>query len=179
MVTAGRWLSELRHFRPDIASSVESAWKKTAKDMDFIRITKTDFENCPNDSIDYAVMEKTSEAVVIPLVAGWSDIGSWTAIREVIEQDKDGNAVRGDVITMDTQNSLVFAKDRFVAALGLRDIIIVETSDAVLVAHRDSAQKVKEIVAKLRQQKRTEHVTHRRVYRPWGHYEGVDVGERF
>lgn len=179
MMTAGRWLGELRHFRPDIASSVEIAWDKTSRDMDFIRIAKADFASCPSDSIDYAVMEKASQVVVIPLNARWSDIGSWPALRDAIEQDEHGNSIRGDVMALDTQNSLVIAKDRFVAALGLRDIIIVETADAVLVAHRDSAQRVKDIVAGLRQQNRTEHVTHRRVYRPWGHYESVDVGERF
>jgi mannose-1-phosphate guanylyltransferase/mannose-6-phosphate isomerase len=179
MMSAGRWLRELHRFRPDIAGSVETAWKKTTQDMDFIRIAKADFERCPSDSIDYAVMEKAEDVVVIPLDAGWSDIGAWPALRDVIEQDADGNAIRGDVMVLDTHNCLAIAQNRFVAAVGLNDIIIVETADAVLVAHRDSAQRVKDIVAGLRQQNRTEHVSHRRVYRPWGHYEGVDVGERF
>jgi len=179
MMSAGRWLGELRRFRPDIASSVEAAWKNTTQDLDFTRIDKTDFERCPSDSIDYAVMEKAGGVVVVSLDAGWSDIGAWPALREVIEQDECGNAIRGDVMMLDTHNSLAIAQSRFVAAVGLKDIIIVETADAVLVAHRDSAQKVKDIVAELRQQNRTEHITHRRVYRPWGHYEGVDIGERF
>jgi mannose-1-phosphate guanylyltransferase/mannose-1-phosphate guanylyltransferase/mannose-6-phosphate isomerase len=179
MMTAGRWLGELHRYRPDIATSVEVAWKNTTRDMDFIRIAKSDFEHCPSDSIDYAVMEKASDVVVVPLDAGWSDIGAWPALREVIKQDTCGNAIRGDVMVLDTHNGLVIAQNRFVAVVGLNDIIVVETADAVLVAHRDSAQKVKDIVAGLRQQNRTEHVTHRRVYRPWGHYEGVDVGERY
>jgi mannose-1-phosphate guanylyltransferase/mannose-6-phosphate isomerase len=179
MMSTGRWLSELHRFRPDISSIVKTAWEKTTQDMDFIRIANTDFQGCPSDSIDYAVMEKADDVVVIPLDVGWSDVGSWPALRDVIEQDSCGNATRGDVMVLNSHNSLVMAQNRFVAAVGLEDIIVVETDDAVLVAHRDSAQKVKDIVAGLKQQNRTEHITHRRVYRPWGHYEGVDLGERF
>jgi len=179
MMTAAHWLEEIQHHRPDIAQACEAAWTDGKRDMDFFRIGKDAFGRCPSDSIDYAVMEKTDKAVVIPLAAGWSDIGAWSSLWEASPHDPNGNVVRGDVAMIDTHNTLVIAQHRFVGTVGLRDLIVVETADAVLVAHKDQAQEVKAIVNFLKEAKRTEHITHRKVYRPWGCYEGIDVGETF
>ena len=179
MMTAARWLEEIRRFRPDIADVCMAAWQGGRRDMDFFRIGKDAFGHCPGESIDYAVMEKTDNAVVIPLDAGWSDIGAWSSLWEVSQRDADGNVLHGDVMAVNTHNALLHAQHRFVAAVGLEDVIVVETADAVLVAHKDHAQEVKTVVAELKKRKRTEHLMHRRVYRPWGSYEGVDAGERF
>lgn len=179
MMTAERWLEEIHRYRPDIAEATSAAWQEGRSDMDFFRIGKDGFNRCPSESIDYAVMEKTDSAVVIPLAAGWSDIGAWSSLWEACQHDADGNVLRGDVAAVETQDTLLIAKHRFVAAVGLRDVIVVETADAVLVAHKNRAQDVKSIVNILKEAKRSEHVTHRKVYRPWGCYEGVDVGETF
>jgi mannose-1-phosphate guanylyltransferase/mannose-6-phosphate isomerase len=179
MMTAARWLEEIRRFRPDIADACVATWHGGKRDMDFFRIGKEAFGRCPSESIDYAVMEKTDNAVVIPLDAGWSDIGSWSSLWEVSQRDADGNVQQGDVLALQTHNALLIAQHRFVAAVGLEDVIVVETADAVLVAHKDHAQEVKNVVAELKARSRSEHLTHRRVYRPWGHYEGIDLGERF
>lgn len=179
MMTAGRWLEEIRRLRPDIAEACERAWQKRTTDMDFVRLDRGAFERCPGESIDYAVMEQTRDAAVIPLDAGWSDIGAWSSLLQVSSRDADGNALQGDVLAIDTRNTLAIAQHRFVATIGLSDLIVVETADAVLVAHKDHAQRVKDVVTELKKRGRTEHVVHRRVYRPWGCYEGVDVGERF
>jgi len=179
MMTAERWLEEIKHFRPDIVEACMATWKGGKRDMDFFRIDKEAFGRCPSESIDYAVMEKTDNAVVIQLDAGWSDIGAWSSLWEVSQRDADGNVLQGDVMALHTHNALLIAQHRFVAAVGLEDVVVVETADAVLVAHKDHAQEVKKVVAELKKQKRTEHLMHRRVYRPWGHYEGIDVGERF
>ena len=133
----------------------------------------------PGNSIDYAVMEKTDKAMVVPLDAGWSDIGAWPAIWEISDQDENGNVMRGDVLAHDTKDSYLLAQHRLLATVGIKDVIVAETADAVLVVHKDKAQDVKAIVNLLKQQKRTESLMHRRVYRPWGSYEGVDSGERF
>lgn len=179
MMTAARWLEELRRFRPEITATCAAAWREGKRDTDFFRIGKEAFGRCPSDSIDYAVMERTDNAVVIPLDAGWSDIGSWLSLWEVNPHDADGNVLRGDAIATDTRNILLIAQHRLVAVVGLQDIIVVETADAVLVAHKDHAQQVKDIVAELKNNKRSEHLVHRRVHRPWGHYDCVDAGERF
>lgn len=179
MMTATHWLEEIRRFRPDIADACAAAWQEGQRDMDFFRVGKDAFGRCPSESIDYAVMEKTDNAVVIPLDAGWSDIGAWSSLWEASQRDPDGNVLRGDVAAIDTHNALLIAKHRFVAAVGLDGIIVVETADAVLVAHKDCAQDVKAIVNYLKEAKRSEHVNHRKVYRPWGCYEGVDAGETF
>lgn len=179
MMTAARWLEEIRRFRPDIADACMTAWHGGKRDMDFLRIDKESFGHCPGESIDYAVMEKTDNAVVIPLDAGWSDIGAWSSLWSVSQRDTDGNVQQGDVLALDTHNALLIAQHRFVAVVGLEDVIVVETADAVLVVHKDKAQDVKTIVSRLKETKRSEHISHRKVYRPWGAYEGVDVGERF
>jgi mannose-1-phosphate guanylyltransferase/mannose-6-phosphate isomerase len=179
LLRASVWLDELRQQQPKILDACEVALRGSRRDGDFRRIAKDAFVLCPNDSIDYAVMEKTRRAAVVPLDAGWSDIGAWSALWQVCSQDASGNVVQGDVVAHDTRNALLIAQHRLLGAVGVEDVIVVETPDAVLVAHKDRAQDVKEIVARLRHSKRTEHLTHRRVHRPWGSYEGVDSGERF
>jgi mannose-1-phosphate guanylyltransferase len=147
--------------------------------MDFLRIDSDAFAACPDESVDYAVMEKTNSAVVVPLDAGWNDIGSWSALWSELDKDENNNATRGDVITKTTCNSFIHSSDRLVSTIGLDNIVIVDTPDAVLVANKDSVQDVKSIVAQLEASKRTEHIHHREVYRPWGRYDSVDIGERF
>jgi mannose-1-phosphate guanylyltransferase / mannose-6-phosphate isomerase len=173
------FLSELKQYAPAIVDSVSKAVAQSYKDLDFVRLHEASFAESPSDSIDYAVMEKTKLAAVVPASMGWNDVGSWTALKEVQTQDASGNAVRGDVYLKDVTNTLVRAENRFVAAVGVKDLLIVETSDAVLVAHRDCAQDVKNIVDHLKASGRSEHKMHPRVYRPWGWYEGIDIGERF
>jgi mannose-1-phosphate guanylyltransferase/mannose-6-phosphate isomerase len=179
VMRASVWLEEIERSRPDILSACRDAMTNGANDADFFRVNKEAFTACPSDSIDYAVMEKTDRAAVVPLDAGWSDIGAWSALWQVSPQDAAGNVLQGDVYALDTSNALLISQSRLLAAVGLKDTIVVETPDAVLVAHKDHAQKVKDVVAYLKKQSRNEHLDHRRVYRPWGTYEGVDSGERF
>jgi mannose-1-phosphate guanylyltransferase / mannose-6-phosphate isomerase len=176
---AERYLSELNKFAPDIASASEVAVRLGYRDLDFCRLDEASFSNCPSDSIDYAVMERTSHAVVVPSDIGWSDVGSWSALCEVKGGDEQGNVLRGDVYVDGVSNSLVRAENRIVAVVGVQDLVVVETRDAVLVAHKDQVQRVKQIVEHLKSTKRTEHLHHTRVYRPWGYYEGIDSGDRF
>jgi len=173
------WLEELGKTRPDILRACEAAYAQGRQDGDFFRVDAEAFSDSPNDSIDYAVMEKTDRAAVVPLAAGWSDIGAWSAIWETGVRDEQGNVMQGDVLSHNTRDALLIAKHRLVTAVGLKDVIVVETPDAVLVAHKDSAQDVKEIVKHLKDQDRSESLMHRRVFRPWGSYEGIDSGERF
>jgi mannose-1-phosphate guanylyltransferase/mannose-6-phosphate isomerase len=185
VIRASVWLRALGAFRPDILAACRRAMSGGQADRDFYRIDKAAFEACPSDSIDYAVMEKVAgshedfQAAVVPLAAGWSDVGAWSAIWEVGEADADGNVSRGDVLLYGTRNSLLFAEHRLVAGVGLEDMVVVETADAVMVAPRSRAQEVKQIVERLRDGNRSERLTHRRVYRPWGTYEGIDAGDRF
>lgn len=179
VLRADIWLEELAQKRPDILRACETAYTQGRQDGEFYRVNVEAFQACPSDSIDYAVMEKTDRAAVVSLDAGWSDIGAWSAIWETETQDAQGNVIQGDVLTHNTSNALLISKHRLVTAVGLRDVIIVETPDAVLVANKGSSQDVKEIVSRLKQDKRSEHLMHRRVYRPWGSYEGIDAGERF
>ena len=179
MMTAVRWLEELQQFRPDIAAACLDAWREGRRDMDFFRVGKDAFGRCPSESIDYAVMEKTNNAVVIPLDAGWSDVGAWSSLWQVLDRDSAGNVSQGDVMLHDTRDSLVMSQHRLVATVGLNNVVIIETPDAVLVAAKDRAQEVKAIVNRLKSERRSEHLMHRRVYRPWGWYEGMDQGERF
>ncbi len=176
---ASVYLSELQRCRPDIYQAAQQAWQHSTHDLDFCRLDEKDFAACPSDSIDYAVMEHTQAAAMVTVDIGWSDIGSWSSLSEVSTQDARGNALRGDVYARETNNCYVRAESRMVAAIGVRDLVIVETADAVLVMHKDFAQDVKHAVEYLKQAERTEHLIHRRVYRPWGYYEGIDVGERF
>ncbi|HEU5436094.1 MAG TPA: mannose-1-phosphate guanylyltransferase/mannose-6-phosphate isomerase, partial [Telluria sp.] len=176
---AERYLSELTEFNPAIAKAAEEAVRTGYSDLDFCRLDEAAFAASPSDSIDYAVMERTAHAVVVPADIGWSDVGSWSALWEVQQRDADGNAQRGDVYLDGVTNSLVRAQSRMVAVLGVSDLVIVETNDAVLVAHKDQVQRVKQVVDHLKAKERTEHLHHTRVYRPWGHYEGIDAGDRF
>lgn len=176
---ASRYLNELKMFRPDIYEACEKAIKIQNNDLDFIRVDKTEFEACPCESIDYAVMEKTKDAVVVPMDAGWSDVGGFAALWEVSAKDENGNAFTGDVKAVDTKNTFVFSEDKLVATVGVEDLVIVNTKDAVLVAHKNESQKVKAIVQQLKAERRSEATLHREVYRPWGKYDSVDSGTRF
>ena len=176
---ASTYLAELNEFKPAIGVAAEAAVRLGYRDLDFCRLDEASFAACPSDSIDYAVMERTSHAVVVPADIGWSDVGSWSALWDVQQHDGEGNALRGDVYVDGVSNSLIRAESRIVAAIGVKDIIIVETNDAVLVVHKDAVQRVKQVVDHLKLKERTEHLHHTKVYRPWGHYEGIDVGERF
>lgn len=175
---ASRYLQELERFQPDMLAGSRQAWQQARRDSDFTRLDKEAFAIVPSDSIDYAVMEKTADAVVIPLDAGWNDVGSWTALRDVSQQDGDGNAHQGDVIAIDCRNTYAYAQ-RLVALVGLDDVIVVETDDAVLVGKADRMQEVKTVVAQLKADGRSEATWHRKVYRPWGAYDSIDNGERF
>ncbi|MDV5390965.1 mannose-1-phosphate guanylyltransferase/mannose-6-phosphate isomerase [Shewanella xiamenensis] len=176
---ASRYLDELRVYRPDIYAACELAMQVQNNDSDFIRIDKAAFEACPDDSIDYAVMEHTKDAVVVPMDAGWSDVGGFAALWEVSGKDASGNVFNGDVKAVDTKNTLVFGGNKLITTVGVEDLVIVNTKDAVLVAHRDQSQHVKAIVAQLKAEQRTEVIFHREVYRPWGKYDSIDNGDRF
>jgi mannose-1-phosphate guanylyltransferase/mannose-6-phosphate isomerase len=176
---ADAYLKELAQFQPEMAASSEDAVTKGYRDLDFCRLDEAAFTACPSDSIDYAVMEHTRHAVVVPAAIGWNDVGSWSALAEVQQADGNGNVTRGDVYTDNASNCLVRAEGRIVAAVGVQDLVIVETADAVLVAHKDQVQRVKQVVDHLKANGRTEHVHHTKVYRPWGCYEGIDMGDRF
>lgn len=177
--TADAFLTELERFRPDILHAARASWESGVRDMDFIRLDPARFAACPADSIDYAVMEKTDRAATVSVDIGWSDIGSWDALWEVDAKDASDNVIRGDVHAVAVQNSYIRAEGRMVSALGVRNLVVVETSDAVLVADRSFAQDVKDIVSHLDRAKRQEHVSHKRVYRPWGYYECIDAGARY
>ncbi|MFL6675812.1 MAG: mannose-1-phosphate guanylyltransferase/mannose-6-phosphate isomerase [Massilia sp.] len=176
---AERYLAELGKYNPDIAAASEAAVRTGYRDLDFCRLDEAAFSSCPSDSIDYAVMERTRDAVVVPADIGWSDVGSWSALWEVQQRDANGNTQRGDVYLDGVTNSLVRAESRIVAVVGVQDLVVVETPDAVLVAHKDQVQRVKQVVDHLKSKERTEHLHHTRVYRPWGYYEGIDAGDRF
>lgn len=173
------FLAELRQLRPDILGACEAALATAGADLDFIRLDASAFAACPSESLDYAVMEHTKNAAVVPADIGWNDIGAWNALWEVGSQDAAGNVTRGDVLLEGAGNNLVRAESRLVVALGVDDLVIVETADAVLVARKDCVQDVRKIVDKLRTDKRCEHLYHSRVHRPWGWYEGIDAGDRF
>ncbi|WP_313644859.1 mannose-1-phosphate guanylyltransferase/mannose-6-phosphate isomerase [Stenotrophomonas sp.] len=175
---ASRYLEELQRLQPQILDACHAAWEKARRDSDFIRLDTDAFKASPSDSIDYAVMEKTADAAVVPLDAGWSDVGSWTALRDVSEQDANGNAHRGDVIAIDCHDTFAYG-ERLIAMVGLDDVIVVETDDAVLVGKSDRMQEVKDVVARLKADGRSEATWHRKVYRPWGAYDSIDHGDRF
>jgi mannose-1-phosphate guanylyltransferase len=179
MFRASRYIQELERFQPKIVSVCREALAKGAQDMHFTRVDSAIFSSSPDDSIDYAVMEKTSDAVMVPLNAGWSDIGSWSAIWDSGEKNEQGNMFKGDVLSENTSDSYVHATHRLVTTVGVENLIIVETKDAVLVAHKDHVQDVKKIVDQLKGCKRQEHTSHREVYRPWGVYDSIDNGERY
>ncbi len=185
VMKASVWLKQIETFQPAMAAACRKALQDKVQDLDFCRLDHTAFEACPSESIDYAVMEKLGASggetpgIVVLLDAGWTDLGAWPAIWEVCERDECGNMIKGDVLTYDTRNTLIHAEHRLVASVGLDDLLVVETADAVLVANKSHAQDVKKIVEQLKLDGRSESLVHRQVYRPWGSYEGVDAGERF
>ena len=179
MFRASTYLAELKKFNLEIFDAVSKSFEGKVKDLDFTRINADAFKLCPDDSIDYAIMEKTDLAMVVPLNAGWSDVGSWSSLWEESEQDQTGNVNRGDVISHDSSNNLFFSDHKLIAAVGVDDLVVVDTQDAVLVSSKSRVQEVKEIVKTLQEQKRNEVVFHREVSRPWGSYESVDMGDRF
>ena len=176
---AARYLEELARYRKDIFDAAKAAWAAATRDLDFVRLDEKAFLASPSESIDYAVMENTEDAVVVEADIGWSDIGSWTALAQAGHPDAAGNVMVGDVHADDIHNCYVRAEHRLIAAVGVKDLIIVETSDAVLVTHKDRSQEVKKVVDALRAKQRDEYLVHKRVYRPWGYYEGLDSSERF
>jgi len=177
--TAGSFLAELEKFNPEMLACCTQALASAKADMDFIRVDKAIFAKCPSDSIDYAVMEKTDKAAVIPLDAGWNDVGSWSALWDVRDKDNNGNAINGDVITIDTHNSLIHAENKLVTVIGVDDLVVVETKDAVMIASKDGSQSVKDVVGQLIKLSRSEAETHPKVFRPWGSYDSVDSGDRY
>ncbi len=185
-IKASVWLAKIRQMQPAMAAACQSAYAARQQDHDFQRPDAAAFAACPADSIDYAVMEplaaeepNSGEVVVVPLEARWSDVGAWNALWEVGEKDAQGNVLMGDVIAIDTTDTLVMAKDRLVACVGLKDLVVVETPDAILVADKSQVQKIKVVVAQLKGTGRAEGKSHRKVYRPWGWYDSIDFGERF
>ncbi len=176
---ASRYLEELNKYFPEILTACKKCMETATKDLDFIRIDEELFKQCPSESIDYAVMEKTSDAVVVPLDANWSDIGSWSAIWDVSDKDASGNRTLGDVITVDSKNCLVHGEERLITLLGVENIVVVDTKDSLLVADKAKVQEVKKIVEILKSSDREEWKIHREVYRPWGKYDSIDFGERY
>ena len=179
MFRAGRYLEELERFRPEMVEACRKALNGGERDLHFVRVAAEPFRACPADSIDYAVMEKTADAVLVPLNAGWCDIGSWSALWDISNKDEEGNVCRGDVVCEESAGNLLLAESRMIAALGVKNLVVVETKDAVLVAERGRAQEIKAVVERLESSGRNEHITHREVFRPWGSYDSIDVGGRY
>ncbi|SFE07437.1 mannose-1-phosphate guanylyltransferase/mannose-6-phosphate isomerase [Nitrosomonas sp. Nm166] len=177
--TAKRYLQELQRHRPDIFTTVEKAWQKRTMDLGFVRPDKDDFMACPSESIDYAIMQVTDCAAVVPVQLGWNDVGSWNSLWQIAPKDENGNFTSGDTLVMDTQRSYIRAEDRLVSVIGLDDVIVVETADAVLVMHKSKTQQLKAAIQHFESNRRKEHLDHLRIHRPWGWYEGIDRGERF
>lgn len=183
VIKASVWLDKIGQFRPDILAACQKAFEARSVDADFVRPGRDAFAVCPSDSIDYAVMEplttqEIGEVMVVPLDAGWSDVGAWSALWEIGDKDGSGNVLKGDVIAVDTSNTLVIS-DRLIATVGVKDAVVVETPDAILVADRHQIQKVKDVVNTLKATKRSESTLHRKVHRPWGWYDSIDSGPRF
>jgi len=176
---ASRYLEELKKYRSDIFDACEASMVDAESDLDFIRVNKDRFIACPTDSVDYAVMEKTADAVVMPMDAGWSDIGSWSSLWDISEKDGDGNSIHGDAILHNTHNSYVKTEGKLIAAIGVNDLVIISTKDVLMVAHKDSVQDVKIITTKLKADSRSEWELNREVFRPWGKYDAIDSGERY
>ncbi len=176
---ASRYLDELKQFRPDIYQACQQAMQVIEPDLNFIRVNKDAFMQCPDESIDYAVMEKTADAVVVPMDAGWSDVGSWYSLWDISKKDSKGNVYQGDVLSHNSRNNYVFAESSLVTTVGVDNLVVVQTKDAILVAARDQVQDVKKIVEQIKAAGRSEHHVHREVYRPWGKYDSIDQGERY
>jgi len=172
-------LAELERFAPAIVQACRNALDSARQDLDFLRLDRDAFAACPEDSVDYAVMEQTDKGVMVPLSCGWNDLGSWDALWQAGQQDESGNVLKGDVVTCDVRDSYLHAETRLLAAVGLENHIVVETADAVLISPRDRVQEVKKIVDKLKAENRIEAVSHKKVFRPWGHYESIGDGARY
>ena len=186
MMRASVWLTAIGKCRGDILAACRDAWEHGVADGEFLRVGNEAFERCPADSIDYAVMEKIAAGeadlpvgVVIPLAAGWSDVGAWDAWWQVLPKDGEGNVAQGDVYLHDCRNTLAISASRLVACIGVDNLVVVETPDAILISNKEQTQAVKQIVDRLKRDGRSEGLMHRKVFRPWGSYDGVDVGERF
>ncbi|WP_102796585.1 mannose-1-phosphate guanylyltransferase/mannose-6-phosphate isomerase [Bowmanella denitrificans] len=179
MFKASRYVQELEQHAPEIVDICRQAIASESQDLDFVRVDNDIFAACPSDSIDYAVMEKTDAAAVVPMDAGWNDVGSWSSLWEVQKKDAKGNVVRGDAILENVHNSYVNAEQRLIALVGIDNVVVVETKDAILVAHKDQVQDIKKVVDKLKAKKRPEFEFHREVFRPWGSYDSLDQGSRF
>lgn len=184
MMKSSIWIEQIGQHAPDILASCEQAYAKGQKELDFYRIDNEAFTACRSDSIDYAVAEKMvgdtkTKAAVVRLDAGWSDVGAWAELWNLGEKDAAGNVTQGDVVAIDSEDSMLISHQRLIAAVGLKDTIVVETADAILVAHRDQVQNVKQVVEWIKSEGRDEHISHRCVYRPWGHFDSIDMGERY
>lgn len=179
MFSAQTYLDELARHAPDILQACQAALAAGSQDHDFTRVGQAEFAACRDESIDYAVMEHTQHAAVVPLDAGWSDVGNWSSLWAVCDHDAQGNVLQGDVMTHDTTRTLVRSGGRLVATVGVSDLVIIDTADALLVAHQSRVQDVKKIVDRLKAEGRTEHINHREVYRPWGKYDSIDSGTRY
>lgn len=179
MFKASCYLAAIEKFVPEMLVACKEAISLAQNDLDFVRVDKASFDKCPSDSIDYAVMEKTDSAVMVPLDAGWNDVGSWASLWSVCEKDQNGNVIRGDIIAEETDNCFIQSEDKLIATVGLQDTVVVQTDDTILVAAKDRVQQVKEVVNRLKQLGRPETKLHRKVYRPWGSYDSIDFGERF
>ncbi len=177
--SAESFLADLKKFEPDVFKHTKAAVDGLSTDLDFTRINADDFSESPDISIDYAVMERTDKAAVVPLDVGWNDVGSWSALWEVSQKDTNGNSIHGDVLLHDTKNSHIYSENKLVSAVGLDGMVVVETPDAVMVAPKSESQNVKEIVKQLKAQKRSQLSHHRKVFRPWGWYDSLDFGKRF
>lgn len=173
------FLQELKKYQINIYQNCLNTWQYKTKDLDFIRIGLNEFQQCPEDSIDYAIMEYTTQGVVVGLDVGWNDLGSWSSLWQSNQKDEQQNVIFGDVLTEQSQSNYIYASSRLVTVLGVENLIVVETKDAVLVAHQDKSQEIKSIVAQLKQQQRIELLQHKEVVRPWGKYDCIDVGERY
>ncbi len=179
LLTAKSYLDELGRLDSSMLAACRKAFDAAVRDLDFVRLDKSAIESCRADSIDYAVMEKTTRAAVVPLAAGWSDVGSWASLQDALPPDAAGNVTRGDVVAEGSSNCLLYSTDRLVAAIGLDEHVVIETKDAVMVAPKRRVQDVKRLVERLKKSGRTEPTLHREVFRPWGSYDSVDAGPRF
>jgi len=179
MFRASRVIEEFNLYHVELLGCVKRALKNSKKDLDFIRINADDFRQCPRISFDYAIMEKTEQGVIVPLKTDWSDIGSWNSLWEASKKDDSNNYLRGDTITLDTQNCYINSQSKLIATIGLSDLVIVDTKDAILISDKKRSQDVKLVVERLKEQQRTEHQVHREVYRPWGKYDCIDHESRY
>ena len=179
LFNSSRYLEELNKFRPNIYQACKNSMQGAKSDFNFLRVDKARFEECPRESVDFAVMENTADAVVIPMDAGWSDVGSWSSLWDITNKDKNGNVIHGDVIIHNSNNSFIRSDDKMVAAIGVDNLVIAATKDVVMIANKDNAQDVNIIAKELQDSKRNEWETHREVYRPWGKYDLIDYGNRY